>query len=59
MIPESSLIHFGQLEAVRVVDNQQWTVRHIRSGKRVRDQVEVLSGLKAGEIVITNPGVTP
>jgi hypothetical protein len=37
-----------------LADGKQ-TMRHIRSGKIFGDQLEVLSGLHAGETVITNP----
>jgi RND family efflux transporter MFP subunit len=58
MIPETSILHFGQLEAVKIVNDQHWSIRHIRTGKKVQGQVEVLSGLKTGETLITNPGAS-
>lgn len=58
-IPATAIVHYGQLEAVKVVDNQHWQIRHIRSGKRQGDQVEVLSGLHAGETILTDAEVQP
>ncbi|BBL59547.1 efflux RND transporter periplasmic adaptor subunit [Methylomonas koyamae] len=52
LVPASAIVQFGQLQAVRVVEGGQWQMRHIRSGKRYGDQLEVLSGLKDGETIL-------
>jgi multidrug efflux pump subunit AcrA (membrane-fusion protein) len=59
MITASAVIHYGQLEAVKVVDGQKLTTRHIRTGKSYGDQVEVLSGLHEGETILSNGGQLP
>jgi len=53
LIPASAVVHYGQLEAVRIVDGNQVYTRHIRTGKQQGDSVEVLSGLREGETIIT------
>ena len=58
-IPANAIVHYGQLEAVKVVANQHWQIRHIRSGKRDGDQVEVLSGLHDGETILIDAGEQP
>ncbi|MEQ1636609.1 MAG: efflux RND transporter periplasmic adaptor subunit [Methylococcales bacterium] len=52
-IPVSAVLQFGQLQAVKVVteDHKSYT-RHIRTGKRQSEQVEVLSGLREGETIL-------
>lgn len=56
MIPATSVLHYGQLEAVKVVEGQRLTTRHIRTGKHDGAQVEVLSGLHDGETILSNGG---
>lgn len=55
LIPASAVQYLGQLEIVRVLSNGRQSTRHIRTGKTFGDRVEVISGLYAGEIVMTDP----
>jgi membrane fusion protein, multidrug efflux system len=55
LIPISAVQHIGQLEVVKVLSEGQQLVRHIRTAKTFGDQIEVISGLRAGEIIMTNP----
>jgi len=55
LIPASAVQHIGQLEVVKVWSEGRELMRHIRTGKTFDDQVEVISGLHAGESVITHP----
>jgi RND family efflux transporter MFP subunit len=57
MIPVSAVLHYGQLEAVKIVDNNQVYTRHIRTGKQRGEKIEVLSGLRVGETIIVNSGL--
>lgn len=57
MIPATAIVHYGQLEAVKVLEGQRLTTRHIRSGKTHGEQVEVLSGLHEGETILSNGGL--
>lgn len=59
LIPASAILHYGQLQAVKVVEDQQLHIRHIRTGKQYDNQLEVLSGLHEGETILANPGNTP
>jgi multidrug efflux pump subunit AcrA (membrane-fusion protein) len=52
LIPAGSVRRIGQLETVRVIENDRVLVRHIRTGASVEDQVEVLSGLSVGERLV-------
>jgi multidrug efflux pump subunit AcrA (membrane-fusion protein) len=58
LVPAAAVLHYGQLEAVKVVVNGNVQVRHVRTGKRYGDQVHVLSGLHEGDTVVVG-GVQP
>ena len=55
LIPAGAVEHLGQLEVVKVLSEGRQVMRHIRTAKSFGDQVEVISGLHAGETVITHP----
>lgn len=59
LIPASAVLHYGQLQAVKVVDGLQVHIRHIRTGKRYGEQIEVLSGLRDGETILSDSGLAP
>jgi RND family efflux transporter MFP subunit len=57
LIPRSALVERGQLQGVFVVTaNEIAGLRYITLGRTAGDHVEVLSGLQAGEKLITAPG---
>lgn len=51
-IPAGAVTERGQLQSVVIVDNGVARTRLITAGRKVKDRVEVLSGLSAGEKVI-------
>jgi RND family efflux transporter MFP subunit len=51
-VPATAVVQRGQLELVFAVVNQSAQLRLVKTGKRIGDQVEILSGLDAGESVI-------
>jgi RND family efflux transporter MFP subunit len=51
-VPAAALVQRGQLEMVFVVTNNQAQLHLVKSGKRAGDQVAILSGLEAGEVVV-------
>lgn len=55
LIPANAVQHIGQLEVVKVLSEGRQQMRHIRTGKAFGEQIEVISGLHAGETVITDP----
>ena len=53
LLPASAISRIGQLESVRLLVNQdQSRLRHVRTGKRYDGQIEILSGLTAGDRVL-------
>jgi RND family efflux transporter MFP subunit len=57
LIPRTSLVERGQLQGVYVLDaNQIAVLRYVTLGGSTGEQVEVLSGLQAGEKFVATPG---
>ncbi len=57
LIPRTSLVERGQLQGVYVLDaNQIAGLRYVTLGRSTGEQVEVLSGLQAGEKLVAAPG---
>jgi RND family efflux transporter MFP subunit len=55
LVPVSALVQRSEVSAVYVVDDTGVSLRQLRLGHRFGDRVEVLSGLKAGDRVATDP----
>lgn len=55
-VPTSAVLHYGQLEAVKVIEDGKVFIRHIRTGERQRGHVEILSGLHEGETILADVG---
>lgn len=51
-VPATAVVHRGQLEIVYSVANQRARLHLVKTGKRVGDEIEVLSGLDAGQSVV-------
>jgi RND family efflux transporter MFP subunit len=57
LIPRTAIVERGQLQGIYVVDqNRIAGLRYITLGKPSAQQVEVLAGLQAGEMLIGDPG---
>jgi RND family efflux transporter MFP subunit len=54
LLPAASVMRIGQLESVQVVRDGRVFRRLVRTGPRHDGQVEILSGLAAGEQVLVN-----
>ena len=52
-VPVSAVVQRGQMEIVFVVNNGHAELRLVKTGARVGDEVEVVSGLDSGETVVT------
>lgn len=53
MIPRKALVPIGQMERLFVVEGEKAQLRLVRSGQILGDSIEILSGLKEGELVVT------
>jgi len=56
LVPAAAVSRSGQLESVRLLDQGEAKLRHVRTGKARDGLVEVLSGLKAGDVVLLGGG---
>lgn len=54
-IPAASIAQRGELSGVYVVQDGRLLLRQLRLGARSGDAVEVIAGLKAGEVVASDP----
>lgn len=54
-IPASSIVQRGELTGVYVVQDGRLLLRQLRLGARHAEQVEVITGLKAGDVVASDP----
>ncbi len=55
-IPRDALVQRGEITGVYVLaDGKRLSLRQLRLGQRIGEQVEVLAGLKAGEVITTDP----
>jgi RND family efflux transporter MFP subunit len=53
LIPATAVVQHGQLQGVYVLDGDHVHLRWVRLGKVFGDRVEVISGLSAGDEIIT------
>jgi RND family efflux transporter MFP subunit len=56
LIPATAVTHRGQLEMVYVVEDDHARTRLVTLGPSRGSQIEVLSGLSDGDVVVTDPG---
>ena len=54
-IPASALLRRGEINGVYVLADGRLSLRQLRLGAALGDEVEVISGLKAGERIATDP----
>jgi RND family efflux transporter MFP subunit len=52
VVPVTALVERGQLEIIFTVENQRARMRIVKSAKCCGDTVEILSGLKPGDLVV-------
>jgi len=57
-VPSTALVQRGQLEIVFVLANQRAQMRLVKSGRHTDKEVDILSGVEAGEqIIVENPAL--
>jgi RND family efflux transporter MFP subunit len=53
-VPASAVVQRGQMEIVFVITDGKAQLRLVKTGKRLGSEVELVSGVEAGEKVVTN-----
>ncbi len=53
-VPTSAVLERGQMEIVFAVENQRARLHLVRTGRRLHDQTEILSGLDSGDSVVVD-----
>ena len=53
-VPAAAVVRRGQMEMVFVDVNQHAQLRLVKTGRQVGDEVEIVSGLDAGEAIVTD-----
>ena len=55
LVPASAVYRIGQLEMVQVVADKRVIRRLVKTGSFFEDRIEILSGLSAGDVILTQP----
>jgi hypothetical protein len=53
-VPSSAILQRGQMEIVFAVENQHAHLHLVKTGRRVNDETEILSGLASGNLIIVD-----
>ena len=56
VVPQTALVVFAGVEKLLIVRDGKAVEQRVRTGARVGDRVEILDGVKAGDLVILVPG---
>jgi RND family efflux transporter MFP subunit len=56
LVPEDAVVSFAGVQRVLIVDDGKAREQRIRTGRREGDRIEIVEGLRAGEVVIRSPG---
>jgi RND family efflux transporter MFP subunit len=56
VVPESALVVFAGVEKLLLVKDGKVHEVRVRSGRRLESRIEIVNGLAAGDVVITEPG---
>lgn len=53
-VPRSAVVQRGQMELVFVINDGRAQLRLVKTGKRVGDEIELVSGVEAGEKIVAD-----
>lgn len=56
LVPKEAVSRIGQLEIVMIKEKEAWQRIFVKTGREVQGKVEILSGLRGGEIVAIEGG---
>lgn len=51
-VPASAVVQRGQMDIVFAVENQRARLHLVKTGRRVKDELEILAGLDSGDLVV-------
>jgi hypothetical protein len=57
-VPASAVVQRGQMELVFVVADQRAQLRLVKTGKRLGEEVELISGVSSGERIVVQGAAT-
>jgi len=52
LVPKDSILRIGQLSMVQVAQGGKMVRRNVQLGREFQDQVQVLAGLRMGEVIV-------
>jgi multidrug efflux pump subunit AcrA (membrane-fusion protein) len=52
--PTAAVVQRGQMEILFVVENQHARLHLVKTGRRLNDETEILSGLDSGDLVVVD-----
>jgi hypothetical protein len=55
LVPRAAVAHRSEATAVYIVNDKQLTLRQVRLGEEFGARVEVISGVREGELVALDP----
>jgi RND family efflux transporter MFP subunit len=55
-VPASAIVTFAGIDKVLTVDDGMSVEKPVQTGRRVDDRVEIVAGLRPGELVVMEPG---
>lgn len=56
LVPAKAIVNFAGIDKVISEKDGRAVERRVRTGTRVNDQVEIVEGLKPGELIVAEPG---
>jgi len=56
LVPDDAVVSFAGVQRVLVVQDGKAREQRIRTGRREGEQIEILEGLRSGDVVIRGPG---
>ena len=56
LVPGDAVVSFAGVQRVLVVQDGKAREQRIRTGRREGEQIEILEGLRSGDVVIRAPG---
>jgi hypothetical protein len=56
-VPASAVIQRGQMEIVFAIENRHARLHLVKTGRQIKDETEILSGLDPGDVVVLDNAI--